>query len=350
MPTFFRYWIILLLLVISTSASAIVYASCEVPNRATSRPDTDAGPTQVSVGLYILDISKVDDIEQSFQADFMIDVLWKDSRLGAVAAEVGAPCLFNLGDVWHPGLTMMNRRKGTLVFPETVTVQPDGTVLYLQRYFGNMASPLDLRRFPYDNQELPFIFGSHYAVDDVHVFLDSKRTGASKTFSLAGWSILGRELSEYEETLEVELDGAQAVIPLSALSFTVARSINYYLWKVALPVTVISFMSWAVFWISRKELGPTLAVSSTAILTLIAFMFSLRGVQPPVSYLTHMDFFIYSSLLLLSITHLEGLVSYGLTMSGAERLAHRLDLASRVVIPASFLSLLTWYLVANGHK
>jgi hypothetical protein len=63
-----------------------------------------------------------------------------------------------------------------------------------------------------------------------------------------------------------------------------------------------------------------------------------------------MDFFIYSSLLLLSITHLEGLVSYGLTMSGADRLAHRLDLASRVVIPASFLSLLTWYLVANGHK
>ena len=117
----------------------------------------------------------------------------------------------------------------------------------------------------------------------VHLELDPKRTGADENFSLAGWDIMETAIQSGEKKLSIEQNGVQAVIPISSFSFHIRRNINYYLWKVALPITVISSMSWAVFWISRRELGPTLAVSSTAILTLIAFMFSLRHVQPPVS-------------------------------------------------------------------
>ena len=339
----------LLLLLYSFAGGAAAYARCEPPELSTLRPNINSGPTQVSVGLYVMDISKIDDIDQSFEVDFMVDVLWWDQRLGRAAQDAGAPCVFQLTEVWHPGLTFMNRRKGTLMLPETVTVQADGTVLYLQRFFGNLASPFDLRHFPYDSQELSVSLGSHLSVADVHMFLDPKRTGADPEFSLAGWDVVDRQILQYERALEVELDGAQAVIPLSDLRFDVRRNTNYYLWKVALPITVISFMSWAVFWISRRELGPTLAVSSTAVLTLIAFLFSLRGIQPPVSYLTHMDFFVYGSLLLLSLSHLEGLVSYGLSASGNASRARKLDLISRLLVPASFLVLLAWYLLAISN-
>jgi hypothetical protein len=74
-------------------------------------------------------------------------------------------------------------------------------------------------------------------------------------------------------------------------------------------------------------------------------MFSLRGIQPPVSYLTHMDFFIYGSLLLLFLTHFEGLLSYSLTEQGRTTSAQHLDRISRIVFPGAFVSLLLWYLL-----
>lgn len=111
-----------------------------------------------------------------------------------------------------------------------------------------------------------------------------------------------------------------------------------------MPLTIIVCMSWAVFWIDYRELGPTLALSSTAILTLIAFMFSLLGIQPPVSYLTHMDYFVYGSLSLVFFTHLSGLACYTLARSGREELATRLDYIWRFLIPLCFAVLIGWYL------
>ena len=334
-------WLVLFWISLTVTCT---YATCPAPERAMLRPNTSAGPTEVSVGLYVLDISKVDDIAQSFQVDFMTDVLWRDERLGAVSRAQGGPCVFKMEDIWDPGLTFLNRRKSELFFPRTVTVETDGTVLYMQRFHGSIASPLDLRSFPYDEQVLTVILGSYYSRDEVLLSLDPKRTGASENFSLAGWEVVEASTRSDQRKLSVQQASVQAVISLSSYSFSVKRNINYYLWKVALPITVISCMSWAVFWINRRELGATLAVSSTAMQTLIAFMLSLREIQPPVSYLTHMDYFLYGSLSLLFLTHFAGLLSRGLTMKEKEPTAQRIDTTARWLVPLAFISLILWYL------
>ncbi len=71
-----------LLLLWASLNSAATYAACSTPERAMLRPGSSIGPTEVSIGLYVLDISKLDNIAQSFQVDFMLDVLWQDERLG----------------------------------------------------------------------------------------------------------------------------------------------------------------------------------------------------------------------------------------------------------------------------
>ena len=51
-------------------------------------------------------------------------------------------------------------------------------------------------------------------------------------------------------------------------------------------------MSWAVFWINPRYLPAQVGVSTSAVLTLIAFQFSLGYLLPKVSYLTRADRFV----------------------------------------------------------
>ena len=57
------------------------------------RPTSGNKPTQVSVGIWIVDISSIDSAQQNFTADIAIVLRWKDARLAhagtAGAAAVG---------------------------------------------------------------------------------------------------------------------------------------------------------------------------------------------------------------------------------------------------------------------
>jgi hypothetical protein len=39
-------------------------------------------------------------------------------------------------------------------FPQTAEINPDGTVMYRQRYWGSFSQPLELKTFPFDAQKL----------------------------------------------------------------------------------------------------------------------------------------------------------------------------------------------------
>src|SRR5437868_11326789 len=45
------------------------------------RPITGDGPTQVSVGIWIADITSIDSAQQSFTAEIAVVLRWKDPRL-----------------------------------------------------------------------------------------------------------------------------------------------------------------------------------------------------------------------------------------------------------------------------
>ena len=45
------------------------------------RPGSGNGPTQISVGIWIVDINNIDSAQQNFTADIAIVLRWKDARL-----------------------------------------------------------------------------------------------------------------------------------------------------------------------------------------------------------------------------------------------------------------------------
>ncbi len=72
---------------------------------------------------------------------------WVDPGLRHESAQA---VTYPLEDVWHPRLQIANRQRVTTSAREEVEVMPDGTVLYVQRYWGQFSNALDLTDFPFD--------------------------------------------------------------------------------------------------------------------------------------------------------------------------------------------------------
>src|SRR6266568_7255754 len=114
------------------------------------RPAADFGPTQVSVGMWVVDISNIDSAQQNFTAEMAVVLRWKDSRLAHTGKGI---VRYPLEQIWHPRVGIVNETNSvSRKMPDSVEVEPDGTVTYRQRYVGAFTQPLRLQSFPFDRQ------------------------------------------------------------------------------------------------------------------------------------------------------------------------------------------------------
>lgn len=288
------------------------------------------------------DIEKINDVDQSFTADFIVATRWRDLRL-ARPGSVAALCQYPLQNIWNPQVHVWNKRNVQKHLPDIVRVARDGTVEYTQRYYARLSSPIDLREFPFDRQKLPIsLLSIEYGPDDLSLSLDD--AGQGESFSLAGWSTIVTEAKE--EILHVKsTQGGAWDETFARLDYLFAawRNLEYYFWKVVVPLTVIVIMSWAVFWIDPDQLGVQIGVATTSILTLIAFLFSLRALLPPVSYLTRIDTFIYGSLVLVFLALLEGMITCTMGAHDKAAITRRIDWWCRGLFPSAFMILMLWF-------
>ncbi len=78
------------------------------------RPNRDAGPTRVEVGVAILDIDKISAADQAFDANFYYILRWTDPRLAHDQERKSMP----LNEVWHPRFLILNQPRVWASFPE----------------------------------------------------------------------------------------------------------------------------------------------------------------------------------------------------------------------------------------
>src|ERR1700719_1894450 len=118
---------IVFLPVVSLAMSIQLARSAEAP-ALIERPGSANGPTQVSVGIWIVDISNIDSAQQSFTADIAVVLQWKDARLAHTGAGLTH---YALDQIWTPRVAIANEtRSVSRKFPDSVEAAPDGTGLY----------------------------------------------------------------------------------------------------------------------------------------------------------------------------------------------------------------------------
>ena len=114
-----------------------------------------------------------------------------------------------------------------------------------------------------------------------------------------GWSLQDWERVKFE-ALTPPYEPMEGVrVPGFAARFEAVRYVEYYIWQVVLPLTVVVVMSWGAFWIGRPHIGVRIGVATSSILTLIAHRFVLASLLPRLPYMTRLDYFTVGSTLLV---------------------------------------------------
>ena len=321
-----------------TAGPALSEGTCGVPvDWIATRPNPEGQATEVQIGVYLIDLLSVNDSAQSFDADVFLSVSWRDPRLVLGSqGESLAGCIVPLDDVWNPRIIFVNERTVERRFDEKVSVASDGTVEYLQRLQGQFTTKLDLRDFPFDSHELFLDIVSRGYFPEQVSFTREDGSGRIAELTITDWEV-GEGYSEIEPRYIEPRDWY-----LAAISFRVPvkRRLGFYSLKTFLPLTLIVFMSWGVFWIHPEMLPSQIGISTSAILTLIAFQFSLGYMLPRLSYLTRADRFLIGSTLLVFLAFGEALWTSYMARHDRERRALRFDHISRILFPLLFSGVL----------
>ncbi|NNJ64861.1 MAG: hypothetical protein HKP16_04800, partial [Xanthomonadales bacterium] len=118
------------------------------------------------------------------------------------------------------------------------------------------------------------------------------------------------------------------------------RDSNYYVLTMLVPMSLIIFMAWTVFWLQPNIVPPRIAISTASIFSLIALGVSIRLGLPKVSYLTKADIFVLGCTLMVFIA--LGVAVIGSRWANADRM----EAALRLNAVARWIYMLLFVLVA----
>jgi hypothetical protein len=311
----------------STEAAAVI-----------DRPNADSGPTQISVGIWVLDINKIDSAEQTFTAEVALVLRWKDPRLTHTGSGV---VRYPLEQIWHARAGIANETNSVRQrFPESAEVEPDGTVLYRQLYTGAFTQSLRLQSFPFDRQTFHVqLVAVRYQPDEIRFVPDQdwirnglkQASGIAPKITLPDWTIEEWETKPLTYALAPGLQYSSY-----AFEFTASRNVQYYILKVILPLVLIVIMSWAVFWTDPVNASAQLSVAVTSMLTLIAYRFAVDTQLPRLPYMTRLDVLFLICTLLVFFSLIEVVITMILDNKQQTERAKTIDRYCRAIFPVIF--------------
>lgn len=286
------------------------------------RPSLNGEPTVVDISLFIMDIDEIDDVNQRFSIDLFLNARWHDPRLALPEADrKGNVRFMKIDDIWTPKVLLINDRGMKNQLREGVEVDDFGNMKYSNRMSGELKVDLEFQKFPFDVQRLPIDLVSYeYTVDEMQFSTSTKIVGQSDRFSIEGWHLT--DLEPVIDVFETPVDKTQ--LPRLTYIVEAKRDSDYYVLTMLIPMSLIIFMAWTVFWLQPNIVPPRIAISTASIFSLIALGVSIRLGLPKVSYLTMADIFVLGCTLMVFIA--LGVAVIGSRWANADRMEQALKI------------------------
>jgi hypothetical protein len=315
-----------------------VEATPPQPKPEMERPTVWGEPTEVHIVMYVIDVDEVDSASQRFSASVYYQATWS---IPSLVHQGPGPVVRGLTEVWNPRLAIVNQQQGWNAYPGFVEISPNGHVVYRQKVWGWFSQPLDLRDFPMDRQTLTVHLAAAGMLEkDVKMIsfegAYGRKSGIAKQFSIPDFDVLSWRAGPMAY---VAYEGAPGTAGYQ-IQIEVRRKVAYYVMKIILPLCLIVLMSWAPRWIKPEQIGTNVGISTTAFLTLVAYLFAINVLLPRVSYVTRMDRFILLSMCMVFAGLLQTVANTALVSNEKTAKAVRMDRWSRGLYPAAFVGIL----------
>lgn len=217
----------------------------------------------VQVGLYVLNLGKFDVATGSFTADFYL----------SFKCEKTCPA-FDYEFV-----------NGRATSTDKIIDLPNEKFYRIQ---ANLNSPVNLKRFPFDTQEVQIILeDKRLTRDELRYVPDLEESGVDSSIVFTGWELgqwSAREATHEYEVYDEEYSQYIFSIPLERLTF---NSIV----KTFLPIIFIVLVMLSSFFLDPDKITTRLGMVGSALVASVMFHISITNQIPPVGYLTFADKF-----------------------------------------------------------
>jgi len=281
-------------------------------------------PIEVRVGSKLIQITDIDQLNEKFNAVAELRMEWEDPQLAFNPEDCQCEFKTYTGDsfrkftdeneILSPGFSIFNQQGNRWIQNQNAVVFPDGRAIYQEHYTTDLQAPLfDFTKFPFDTQLL-YIQVKSLANEDFFLYTDPEEL--SEIGDLLGeeeWFIT-------DSWTETTIDDGTAN---HWLYFTVLRHLNFYIYRIMVPLALVIIVSWFTFFL--RDFGRRVEVSSATLLTFVAFNFTVADNLPRIGYLTFMDALLIGAFVVSVIVVIYNVILKRLEADGRLELAHRID-------------------------
>lgn len=310
---------------------------------------------QVSLSFFVNSLRAVDSVNETFEIDYYLLIVWDDPTVQSVPADWST--------IWSPKIDSINAVTPGKLWEDHRLLRP-GRIYSIARYATTYRAPMDLRRFPLDRQVLPLVFeSSTYRLHELvfryevkpGVSLDrlgkpplrvDTRVALSPDIHLPEWEIEAVQVRQRVNHYAFDNNSAWSQF---RIELVLSRNYGFYLWRVFAIQAAIVVLSWLVFVHEPTDIASRMSFSLTLFLAAVAFSFVITGLIPHISYLTLLDEFMLFGYGLIFLTAVVNAVVYSLQRRApASARARWIDRGAAVVFPlAFFVYLMRLVMLAN---
>jgi hypothetical protein len=296
-------------------------------------------PVEVSVGLYITNFVSIDETRETFEVGGFLTGQWQDPRLALAGDHQQALRSFRMEDLWVPAIEGANSISHK-TNQYSLEADSKGIVTYRERFDAVYSNDFALRKFPFDTQVLRFEFQPFLSAVTQFSFAPQalRFTGISpeQHTELAAWHLQDLRYT----TDKVAFDPYQPATREALFQLTATRRSGFYVWKIFLPLIMITLIPMVVFWIDVKEFDWILKIPMTMLLSMVAFQFTITRDLPRIGYITFLDSVFLASFIFCFLCIFEITLVFLLQKHGRRPLAVRLHAAGKWAYPVAYFGVI----------
>jgi hypothetical protein len=184
----------------------------------------------------------------------------------------------------EPNLQFPN---GKLENKETIADKP---TFKLYRLLGSFKSPPDLRKYPFDSQDLRIIIEDDTrGTDQIRFSADKERTQLARGFRALGWQVSYVEARSISQSYPDRFEGDDLYYGRYVFTLGLDRFATSAAFKVFVPAFVIVLIALLGMWVPPNEMEVRSNAGAPMLAGAVLFHYALMQELPATSYMTRAD-------------------------------------------------------------
>lgn len=252
-----------------------------------------APPEVVHVGAVPISVYEVNEENGTYFGDFYVWYRWKGEIDPNTTTEIT-----NNVDKWAA------TRSNTYPAPKVLA---DGSKYQMYRLEGRFRNVFDISHFPLDSEVLTLSFeNTKHPMSELIYQPDAPESLAlDPGVEVEGWNIESWTARAYTHQYHTDFGdpGSDQDYSVATFELLLHRHVNYFFWKLLLPLVVVLLMALGSLLIAAKQVGVRVALPSTALLTAVFLQLAYSQGLPATGSLVLMDYiYIVAYTVLLVVT------------------------------------------------